>query len=377
MKRLVALLFALALAGATQAQDGPAAEAEAAARMLEEATRALDDASAARDRVKALTQTVRAYEAGLQAMREGLRRAAVRQQALERDLAAREEEIAQLLGVLQSMSHTPAPVTMLHPTGPVGAARSGMILADVTPGLNARVVKLRAKLDDLVVLRALQDSAANRLEDGLRGAQAARAALSQAIADRTDLPRRFTEDPVKTALLIASTESLDGFASGLSQIAADPTGAPGPAAELAKGSLPLPVQGRLLRGAGEADAAGIKRPGILVAAPPRALVTAPAAATLRYRGPLLDYGDVAILEPRSGLLIVLAGMETTFGETGEVLPAGSPVGLMGGLEPDDDGIVPARLQDPGSDWTQTLYIEVRQDNTPVDPAQWFRTDKDD
>ncbi|QIE45443.1 peptidase M23 [Pseudohalocynthiibacter aestuariivivens] len=359
------------------AQTNPTADAEAAAELLEAATLALDEAHEARDRVKALTQTVQAYEAGLRAMREGLRRAAIRQQTLEQELAASEGEIAQLLGVLQSMGQTPTPITLLHPTGPVGTARSGMILADVTPTLNEQARALRAKLDDLAVLRALQQSAAGRLQDGLNGAQSARTALSQAIADRTDLPRRFTEDPVKTALLIASTESLTGFASGLSQITTDDQAVPLPGIEDRKGTLPLPVQGRILRDAGEADAAGITRPGILVAAPPRALVTTPAAATLRYRGPLLDYGTVAILEPQSGILLVLAGMDVVYGEIGQVLPMNSPVGLMGGLDPGDDGIVPARLQDAGSDWTETLYIEVRQDNTPVDPALWFRTDKDD
>ena len=378
--RLPAVILALAIACAApvaSAQSSPAAEADAAALMLEDATRALDAAEKARDRVKALTQTVRAYEAGLQAMREGLRRAAIRQQSLEQELAASEEDIAQLLGVLQAMGRTPTPVTLLHPTGPVGTARSGMILADVTPALNEQAQALRAKLDDLAVLRALQQSAAGRLEDGLSGAQNARTALSQAIADRTDLPRRFTEDPVKTALLIASAESLSGFASGLSQIAQDETDAPLPDIVSRKGTLPLPVQGRLLRRAGEADAAGITRPGLLIAAPPRALVTTPAAATLRYRGPLLDYGNVAILEPQSGILLVLAGLDVVYGEIGHVLPMGSPVGLMGGLDPGDDGIVPARMQDAGSDWTETLYIELRQDNTPVDPALWFKTDKDD
>ncbi|MEZ5674303.1 MAG: hypothetical protein R3D81_03330 [Thalassovita sp.] len=40
--------------------------------------------------------------------------------------------------------------------------------------------------------------------------QKARADLSQALADRTNLPKRFTEDPVKTAILISSTETLEG-----------------------------------------------------------------------------------------------------------------------------------------------------------------------
>lgn len=362
---------------AARAQSDPSAEARAAALMLEDATRALDAAETAANRVKALTQTVRAYEAGLSAMREGLRRASVREQALAAELAAKEAEIAQLLGVLQTMGDTPTPLMLLHPSGPLGTARSGMIVADVTPALSTRAETLRTRLEEITMLRNLQQSAADTLQQGLTGVQTARTALSQAIADRTDLPRRFTEDPVRTALLIASTESLEGFASGLGEIAVNETPGSLPGIEDRKGQLSLPVQGRLLRSSGEADAAGIIRPGIIIATPPRALVTTPVAATLRYRGPLLDYGNVAILEPQSGILLVMAGLDVVYGSIGQVLPGGSPVGLMGGLDPEDDGIVPAELQESVTDWTETLYIEVREDNSPVDPALWFRTDKDD
>ncbi|WP_246040498.1 murein hydrolase activator EnvC family protein [Roseovarius arcticus] len=384
MRRAAAICAAALIAAfctPALAEGDPAAEARAASEMLAKATRALDEADGASSRVKALSQTVRAFEAGLRAMRAGLRQAAIRSQTLERDLASRDAEIAQLLGVLSAIDATPAPVTLLHPAGPVGTARSGMLLADVTPALNARAAALRSDLEDLTALRTLQQSAAQKLTDGLATAQEARTRLSQAIADRTDLPRRFTEDPVKTALLIASTESLSGFASGLSQIALDEAPGSLPGIEDRKGQLPLPVEGRILRRAGEADAAGITRPGIVMAAPPRALVTTPAAATLRYHGPLLDYGNVAILEPQSGILLVFAGMDVVYGEIGQVLPGGSPVGLMGGLGAaggqTDDEIVPAELLEAATEWTQTLYIEVRQGDTAVDPALWFKTDKDD
>ncbi len=386
MRRAAAPLICAALMVlnpfAVRAQSAdPGAAARIAAEMLSDATRALDESDGAASRVKALTQTVRAFEAGLRAMRVGLRSAAIQEQSVARDLASRDTEIAQFLGVLSSIGATPAPITLMHPAGPVGTARSGMILADVTPALNARAAQLRLRLEELAALRALQQSAADTLAEGLTSAQTARAALSQAIADRTDLPRRFTEDPVKTALLIASAESLDGFASGLSQIAADETPGSLPGIEDRKGQLPLPVQGRILRRAGESDAAGITRPGIVMAAPPRAVVTTPAAATLRYHGPLLDYGNVAILEPQSGILLVFAGMDLVYGQIGQVLPGGSPVGLMGGVgDPGpqrDDEIVPAELLEAATEWTQTLYIEVRQDNTAVDPALWFKTDKDE
>ena len=359
-----------------QTQNDAANAARRAAIALEEATRSLDRAEGARNRVKALTETVRAYEDGLEAMREGLRRASIQEQALAGELAASQAETAQLLGVLLSMGSAPSPVLLLHPSGPVGTARSGMILADVTPALTAQTDALRAKLTEISVLRALQENAAQTLREGLTGAQSARTALSQAIANRIELPRRFTEDPVKTALLIASTETLEGFASGLSQIAVGEVDGSLPSVEDRKGALALPVQGRILRRSGEADAAGIARPGIIMATPAYALVTTPTAATLRYKGSLLDYGNVAILEPQVGILLVLAGLDLVYGETGQVLPGGSPVGLMGGQIPDADGILPVDAQETSTDWSETLYIEIRQDNIPVDPELWFNTDKD-
>ena len=375
--RFAAVVIALFMAGPAMAQTAPdpAEDARAAADRLNRAGEMLDAAEDARNRVRALTETIRAYEDGLEAMREGLRRAAIREEVLARELAARDDEIAQLLGVLQSIGASPAPVLLLHPSGPVGTARSGMIVAEVTPALNARAGTLREDLQEVSVLRALQKSAANKLREGLQGAQAARTALSQAMADRTDLPRRFTEDPVQTALLIAATETLEGFASGLSQIAVNEAPGSLPGIAERKGELALPVNGTILRRAGEADAAGITRPGIVVATRPHALVTTPAPATIRYRGPLLDYGNVIILEPQAGILLVIAGLDMVYGQTGEVLPGGSPVGLMGGPETGSDGLLTREGSGEGAGQTETLYIEVRQDNTPVDPEAWFKTDR--
>ncbi len=386
MKSFVAAaVIALGLAGsALWAEDGasPADAARAAAEKIEAASVALQRADAARDRVAALTETVQGFEAGLQAMREGLRRAAAREARLRRDLKRREQETARLLGVLQSMGRgmgpEGAPVMLLHPDGPTGTARAGMILADVTPALNSGAAALRADLEEIAILRELQQAAADTLQEGLGGLQVARAELSQAIADRTDLPKRFADDPVKIALLIASTETLEGFASGLvdiQEIGESPVSLPD--LEAQKGELRLPVEARVLRRAGEADAAGVRRPGLVLAARPNALVVSPTAATIRYRGPLLDYGNVMILEAQPGLLFVLAGIQTVYGSPGQVIPEGTPVGLMGGSDPEIGAILSQVGDGSGQERTETLYIEVRQGKTTVDPEIWFRTDKDE
>ncbi len=356
--------------------QSPSEAALEAAQMLEDASVALTEADSARDRVRALTETIQAYEAGLTAMRDGLRRATLREAQLSAELRAQEVEIAQLLGVLQTIETTAPPVLMLHPSGPLGAARTGMMLSEVTPGLNAQARELARDVNEVRTLRQLQQSAADTLTEGLIGVQDARTRLSEAIADRTGLPTRFVEDPVRTAILISSTETLDGFASGLSEISAGEIAATDADVSELKGRIALPTQGVILHRAGETDAAGVTRPGLVLGTRPRALVLSPTAATIRYRGPLLELGNLVILEPQPGILFVFSGLQEVYGQPGQVIPAGSPVGLMPGETPETGAIMSTSSDGTGTDRSETLYIEVRQDNSPVDPETWFRTDKD-
>ena len=375
MIRLIVLFLAvvpLAINAETQA----AVQARAAAAALDAATSQLDAADGAHDRVRALTQTIQAFETGLGAMRAGLRQAAISESQLTKRLQAREAEVAQLLGALQSIGGASSPVSLLHPDGPMGTARAGMLLTELTPALNARADVLRKEVEDVQTLRLLQTDAAKRLKAGLTQVQSARASLNQAIANRTDLPLRFTEDPLRTALLIASTETLGGFASGLSEIVTEETAPALATLDGEIGELPLPVRGVVLRKANEADAAGVKRPGLILATRPRAIVTSPTAATVRYQGPLLDLGNVVILEPRADTLFVLAGLDVVYAKTGQVIASGTPIGLMGGAMAENGTTLSPLREGTGTERTETLYIEVRLDNTPKDPETWFQTDED-
>jgi septal ring factor EnvC (AmiA/AmiB activator) len=367
---LLALAFGLCLLAPPARAQGVSDQAAAAAANLQSAVTALEAASTSRDRVSALTQTIRAYEDGLAALREALRQAHLREATLDLQFRAKRDRVAQLIGVLSQLESRPGPLLLLHPSGPLGTVRSGMILADVTPALQAEAETLRRELTELRDLRALQVAAGQTLTSGLAVAQQARSDLSQAISDRTTLPKRFTEDPDVLRGLLESADTLDAFAAGL---ALDDS-ANRSFAE-AKGSLPLPVLGTLLRVAYEADAAGVRRPGITLATGPRALVAAPWPATIRYLGPLLDYGNVIVLEPGGGYLLVLAGLDTVYGEVGEVVATGAALGLMGGTEGAAVGsgseFLASAEEGGGVRDTETLYIEIRQGAEPVDPAEWF------
>jgi len=371
-RRWPGLIFSatLVFVAPAMAQENPAMIAKRAAGQLEAAQNALIAADRGSDRVAALTQTIRAYENGLTALREGLRRAAIREAAMQQKFEAEREKVSRLLGVLQAIETSPTPLLMLHPSGPVGTARSGMMVSDITPAIQRQAEALKAELEEIALMRALQESAESTLVDGLGGVQKARTALSQAISNRTDLPKRLLENPGALTDLFNSAETLKSFASGLADLKATGENAPLHIGA-ARGALPLPVTGAILHRTGEADAAGIKRPGLVIATEPRALVTTPWPATIRYRGPLLDYGNVMILEPGDGYLLVLAGLDQVYGSTGDVLSAGTPVGLMGGNAPDAGLFLAQATEGGGATRTETLYMELRQGENPVDPGIWF------
>lgn len=343
-------------------------QAEEAAVQLRQAAQALEEADRAPDRVAALTRTVQAYEAGLTALREGLRAATLREAELDAEFAAESDTLGRLVGIMLSMQTSPEALVLLHPSGPVETARAGMIVSDVVPGLRTEVEVLRLKLEEAATLRLIQQSASDLLREGLNGIQTARSALSKAVADRTDLPAPVATDAAAMQALVNSADTLEGFAASL--VPTLPAATEG-AFSARKGALPLPVSGLVLRGFNEADALGVKRPGIFLATRPRALVTAPAAATLRYAGTLLDYGNVIILEPESGYLLVLAGLDVVYGQLGEVVAEGAAIGLMGGSIPRAEAILVEAARGSGQERTQTLYIELRQGEDPTDPTQWF------
>jgi murein hydrolase activator len=83
---------------------------------------------------------------------------------------------------------------------------------------------------------------------------------------------------------------------------------------------------------------------------------------------------VIILEPQNGYLLVLAGLNEAYGRAGDVVDAGAPVGLMGGQEPETDAVMTETVTGGGQRRTETLYMELRIDQDPQDPATWFVAD---
>jgi len=354
------------------AQSSKALETIFAIEALDLATADLKNAKNAKKRIKSLSQAIQSYEETLAILRISVRDLALQQAQLQDVLDQNENEIMHFLGVLATVQKTPIAGQILHPSGPLATARSGMIISDIVPILQENVNQLRDQMMVLKQLSETQFKAQSSLQTGLLELQKAHSNLGRAIAKRDNLPKRFLTDPEKLEILIKASKDLETFAASVQSIAISETSVSLPSVSDRKGHLKLPVRGKILGKFNEADASGIKRSGIILATDPRAIVISPTAATIRYLGPLLDYGNVAILEPQNGLLFVFAGMDTVYGEIGQVIPALSPIGLMPSQSNEVDRIFKTRTNFYSGQLSETLYVEVREGSEPKNPLNWFK-----
>lgn len=163
-----AALLACLIASATAAMADSSTDAALnAASGLREAVSALNAAQTRSDRIAALTTTITAYEEGLSALRGGLRRAAIREQEIEAGFTRKRAELGRLLGMMSTMQQSEGPLLLLHPAGALGSARSGMVMGSIAPALQDEAEKMRASLEEIAALRAVQGNAEQVLEEGL------------------------------------------------------------------------------------------------------------------------------------------------------------------------------------------------------------------
>jgi murein hydrolase activator len=188
---------------------------------------------------------------------------------------------------------------------------------------------------------ALQSRIAQRVDIG----QQRLAQLSAQAADLRELIERLeVERKAREADLLARAMSRP------------PRPEPGPRAggkpiAAAKGTLTVPVAGKLVRRWGEPDEVGAAARGLTFAARPGAQAVALWDGRVEFAGAFRGYGQILIIEHGDGYHSLLAGLERIDVAVGQVLVAGEPVGIVKSGE--------------------GLYLELRRHGQPIDPLPWL------
>jgi septal ring factor EnvC (AmiA/AmiB activator) len=200
--------------------------------------------------------------------------------------------------------------------------------------------------------RALAQAKAKAEAEARAKAQAeARARAAQSGQQQAEIAPESTSPPAPEPAPARPTAARPSTSS---EVAALSTMRPARPFAQSQGSLAFPAQGRVVIGFGERDGSSETR-GITIQTGPGAQVIAPYDGQVVFAGPFRDYGLLLIIEHGGGYHSLLAGLERIDSAVNQTLLAGEPVGVM------------AR---PG-DGNPRLYLELRQNNRPVNPLPWL------
>jgi septal ring factor EnvC (AmiA/AmiB activator) len=127
-----------------------------------------------------------------------------------------------------------------------------------------------------------------------------------------------------------------------------------------RGQLTAPVAGGIVRAFGADTEAG-PASGVSYQAPPNARVVSPCGGRVVFAGPFRSFGLLMIVDCGAGYHFVMSGLERLDSQVGQTVQPGEPVGVMPGWDPGT-----AENSRP------TLYLELRKDGIPVNPAPFLR-----
>lgn len=345
------LLFSLLSVGMQAQSLNDSAEELAIADAL------MQTAQGSGEKLLAYSKAIQAYETAMITLRASLNATAAERRSLERKLHGDSAGQKRLLSGIMRLSRSATPILALSDE-PTDLLQSAMLLERVS--ISARE-KMNVMQADIATLEGLQ-----KIQSGLQNALAG--ALANLNTGRDGLRK---ESEISSASMPNTGED----ASNLAALAIALEGLPGPVLEPAPATLlKAPVKGIVANTFNTAVTQGIKRPGVIIAAPTGSLVISPDAASVRFAGTLDGYGPVVILEHTAGQLLIFAGFEHLLVRAGANINAGQGIGFLAGEPVLHEEFLEENAKESGETPFESLYIEVRVDGTPVDPGLWFAFD---
>ncbi|KRA44879.1 murein hydrolase activator EnvC family protein [Devosia sp. Root635] len=308
-------------------------------------------------------------------------------------------EIANVLAALERITLNPPPALIVDPDDALGSARSAILIAAIVPQLRARADAVTSDLKALTDIKAqaLAEEATLKANHSVLEEERLRiatliAARKQGIEMRGEELAAEEAEAVALAARATTLQELIGSlsaranavsATGPASTASDPD-APVLTSEqirvalansariepaipfaAARGYLTMPANGVNVVDYGAGDGFGGISHGISVVTRAEAQVVAPADGWVLYKGPYLNYGQIVILNTGQNYTALLAGLETITVDIGQFVQMGMPLGTMGSRTIGRSVTTSAGAAQP------TLYIELRQNNEPVDPTGWW------
>jgi septal ring factor EnvC (AmiA/AmiB activator) len=285
--------------------------------------------------------------------------AALQAQADKANAAMRQNQaqLEKLLPVMQRLSAQPAATLLATPQSPADALRGILLIQGIAQSIETKAEAVKNQSAVVAALLAEAQAQKTALAAAVAAQAQAEAALNtQIAAEKADE----MADADQSAIAAAASLPADTVHD-----LGDVTQALKPPAQPLSNPLPnqggAPIAGRLVQHFGQ-NVVGGPAQGVIYRAPAGARVITPCAGTIAFAGTqpqLTSYGHIVLVDCGGGYVFVLTQMSSTDVSTGEHVAHGQPVGEMAGFDPADPTYQPY------------LYVELRQNGTPIDPANWL------
>lgn len=255
------------------------------------------------------------------ASREKLQRLNLEETAINSQQAKNLNQLARVLSMLERLSRDPPPALLVSPRDAKDAVRAAILVKAMTPELQARANQFAGAAGEIARQRRL----AAVESEALFASDSARADAG----------------PDPGGLMPGELRRL-----------------PSPADETAfpPAYLLRPADGPLSQRFGDPVAGGGRANGLTFMAASSTAVRSPGEGQVQYVGAVKGWGVILILRLSGGYRLVLAGLDRASVEVGQSVAAGAPVGWMA----------------DGRQSAQELYLEVRGQGGPEDPARWLK-----
>lgn len=329
-----------------------AREAQRRVRELESRARVFTSrADRARAAQAAALARLAAAEAGISAAQARLRIIDAQRRAHRVRLAQEERPTATLLAGLQTLARRPPALALVQPGSLDDLIRTRALLASTMPAIAARTQGIRAQLAEATRIERSARLAARalRARQAELGAERRKLAALEAASLRErqtfvdaalgegDRALSLGEDARAIVSQSRRREEEARVAALLAQLPGPVlrpgTRTPSPRPATRPRYL-LPVDGRVLVGAGEISQAGVHARGVTLATEPEAPVVAPAAGRVVYAAPFRSYGLIAILDHGAGWTTTVTGLAALEVATGEQVGRGDPLGTAAANRPE-------------------------------------------
>lgn len=267
-----------------------------------------------------------------------------REAQLDAEMDRNRADLANLLGGLQLYGLSAPPALLTPAASARDAVRAAILLHAMEPDLAVRARAYTLRAERMAVLRRAV-AASNADLFASESALAERRAELETLLTQSRDAERHANQQVQSADAAAAT--LAGKLRGL--------GMPVPTLQdRAPSTLLSPVDATLVRRFGERSPGGQRSDGFTWRTGVGAAVRAPAGGVVDFAGPLNGWGTVLVLRVGGGYHLVIAGLQAISAPAGRFIQAGQQIGRM------------------AADGQPELYMEVRKDGVPVDPARWLR-----